>query len=57
MKGAQKVTELQKTLDKAYRLASAIQVSGDSVDLMAAVRECIRHAFKMSEPTSGKDGD
>ena len=30
------MTELQKEIDQAFKLLSAIQVSGDGVDVMAA---------------------
>ena len=42
------MTELQKEIDQAFRLVSAIPVSGDGVDVMAAVREHLRTAHRMA---------
>lgn len=43
------MTDLQKELDQAFSLISAIPVSGEGVELMAAAREKLRKAFKMAE--------
>lgn len=51
------MTELQKEIDQAFKLASAIQVSGDAVDVMAAVRGHLRAAYGMAgEPEVSEDG-
>lgn len=42
------MNELQKELDQAYKLASALPVSGDGVELMAAVREHLRVAYRLA---------
>lgn len=42
------MTDLQKEIDKAFKLVSAISVSGDVVDVMAAVRNHLRAAFDMA---------
>ena len=42
------MTDLQKEIDQAFKLVSAIPVSGDSVELMAAVREHLRKAFGLA---------
>ena len=43
------MTDLQKQIDQAFKFLSAIPVSGDGVELMAAVREHLRKAFKLAE--------
>lgn len=53
------MTELQKELDKAFAILSTIPVSGDNVDRMMMVRECLRKAFKLAGPEeteAQKDG-
>ena len=47
------MTELQQTLSAIFDLLSAIPVKGDSVEIMAAVREHLRNAYK----TAGKESD
>lgn len=42
------MNDLQKELDQAYKLASALPVSGDGVELMAAVREHLRAAYRLA---------
>lgn len=41
--------ELRNELKAAYDMASAIPVTGDSVELMAAAKEHLRRAFKLAE--------
>lgn len=38
--------EIKKELNNAYRMLSAIPVSGDAVDVMAAVKACIRGIYQ-----------
>lgn len=40
--------ELQEKLSKAFNLLSAIPVTGDHVEIMAAARELLREAHKMA---------
>lgn len=40
--------ELQKEIDQAFKLLSAVPVSGDAVDMMAAARNHLRAAYKLS---------
>lgn len=40
------MNEIQKKIEKAYRLVSAIGVSGDAVDVMAAARCRLKEAFE-----------
>ena len=40
--------EIQKAVDLAYKLLSAIPVTGDGVEVMAAAREHLRAAFKLA---------
>lgn len=43
------MNELQKTINKAFDLISAIPVSGDGVEVMAAAKDALRQAYKMAE--------
>ena len=49
------MTDLQKELDRTFACLSAIPVSGDGVEIMAAAREHLRNAFKLAEPEKGED--
>lgn len=44
------MTELQKEIDQAFACISAIPVSGDGVEIMAAAREHLREAFRLAQP-------
>ena len=44
------MTELQKEIDRAFACLSAVPVSGDGVEIMAAAREHLRKAFKLAQP-------
>ncbi len=44
------MTELQKELDRAFKLISAICVSGETVEVMAAARESLRRAYQLAAP-------
>lgn len=48
-------TELQKAIDQAFACVSAIPVSGDGVEIMAAAREHLRNAFKLAQPEKEAD--
>lgn len=51
------MTDLQKEIDQAFKLASAVPVNGDAVDIMAEVRNHLRTAYKLAtEPEESKDG-
>ena len=43
------MTKLQEELGLAFKIISAIPVSGDGVEAMAAAREHLRNAFKLAE--------
>lgn len=43
------MTNVQKKLDNAFRLLSAIPVHGDNVDIMARVRDLLREAYREME--------
>ena len=49
------MTDLQKELDRAFACLSAIPVSGDGVEIMAAAREHLRKALKLADPEKGED--
>lgn len=55
------MNDLQKELNTVWNLLAGIPVSGDVVDVMAAVRGGLRRAFKLAEkddtnkPTEGDD--
>lgn len=42
------MTDLQKEIEKAFQVISAIPVSGDMVEVMALAREHLRKAFDMA---------
>ena len=44
------MSELEKEIDRASACLSAIPVSGDNVEIMAAAREHLRRAFKLAQP-------
>ena len=50
------MTELQKEIDQAFKLVSAIQVSGDAVDVMAMVRGHLRAAYGSRRGGGGNRG-
>lgn len=43
------MNKIQETLNDAYRMLSIIQVSGEAVDVMAAVRSKIKAAYKLAD--------
>ena len=43
------MNDIQKTLNDAYRMLSIIQVSGEAVDVMAAVRAKLKEAYKLAD--------
>lgn len=50
------MNEIQKRLDKAFSLISAIPVSGDAVEIMAMAREHLRSAYNLAGEGGCKDG-
>ena len=42
------MSDLQKEINSAYTVLAAIPVSGDHVEVMAAVREHLRRAYKLA---------
>lgn len=51
------MTEIQKEIKEAFELVSAILVSGDAVDVMAAARNHLRTAYGMAKSEEAeKDG-
>lgn len=49
------MTNVQREIDEAFRLLSAIFVSGDGVELMAAAKKHLRRAFEFSKPVQEED--
>ena len=43
------MNKIQETLNDAYKMLSIIQVSGEAVDVMAAVRAKLKEAYKLAE--------
>ena len=43
------MTDIQKEIDQAFKLLSAIPVSGDYVEIMAAAKEHTRKAYQLAE--------
>lgn len=50
------MTNLHEELKQAYAFLSAIPVSGDHVEIMAAAREHLRKAFKLAEKGEDNGG-
>ena len=47
--------DIQKEIDEAYKIISALQASGDTVDLIAGVRSHLRKAYKLAaEPSDAE---
>ena len=44
------MSELQKEINEAFIMISAIHVTGDNVDRMAMAREHLRNAYKLAAP-------
>lgn len=51
------MTGVQKELENAMRILSAIPVSGDSVDFMAAARQRLRKAIELCKQISEEGSD
>lgn len=49
------MNEIQKEINNAYKMLSALFVSGDQVDVVAAVKLSLRRAFQMAKDEQGKD--
>lgn len=43
------MNEVQKEINNAYKMLSAAIVSGDQVDIIAAVKMSLRHAFALAK--------
>lgn len=52
------MNEVQKEINNAYKILSAISVNGDAVDAVAACKMSLRCAFKKAEdkPEEDKEG-
>lgn len=50
------MNELQKELNGALRLISALSVSGDAVEIVAAAKQKLRRALELSKPASDMEG-
>lgn len=48
--------ELKKELDIVFKLISAVPVTGEGVDVMAAARDHLRTAYKLLEQEVEHDG-
>ena len=42
------MTPTQKEIDEAYKLVSALQASGDTVDIIASARAHLRKAYELA---------
>ena len=47
------MTDIQKELDFAFSLISAIPVKGDSVEVMASAKEHLRQAYRIAGEKDG----
>ena len=50
------IAELRGSLDETFKIISAIPVTGDGVELMAAAREHLRRAYVLTESKEAEDG-
>lgn len=54
------MNEVQKEINNAYVILSAVSVSGDAVDAVAACKTALRCAFRKAEdrpPEQGETGE
>ena len=51
MSEKKELTPVQKEIDETYKLVSALQASGDTVDIIASARVHLRKAYDLA----GKD--
>lgn len=49
---SEKKKDLKTELDTAFKLISALSVSGDTVDVVAAIRDHLREAYRLTEDKS-----
>ena len=49
IRGTNVKEEIRKDLEDVFTLLSSIPVRGDGVDIMAGVREKLRHAYKLAK--------
>ena len=49
------MNEIQKEINNAYKMLSSLLVSGDQVDVVAAVKLSLRRAFQMAKDEAQKD--
>lgn len=49
--------EAQEHIQKALQMLSALSVSGDAVDVMAAVKAHLREAYQLIEPKKETEGN
>lgn len=49
------MNEIQKEINNAYKMLSYLFVSGDQVDVVAAVKLSLRRAFQMAKDEAQKD--
>lgn len=50
------MSEVQKKINEAFKLLTAIPVSGDQVELMAAAKESLRQAYQLASTEDRDDG-
>lgn len=50
------MTGVQNELERAMQILSAIPVSGDGVDFMAAAKQCLRRAVELCKSAPQEDG-
>ena len=48
---------IRKEINEAYKMLSAIPVSGEGVDLMALAREHLRRAYQLTDETNDEEGE
>ena len=48
------MNEIQEEINNAYKMLSSLLVSGDQVDVVAAVKLSLRRAFQMAKDEQGR---
>lgn len=52
---SEKKTDLKTEIDAAFKLVSAVSVSGDVVDIVAKIRVHLREAYRLAEAAEKKE--
>lgn len=53
---SEKKADLKTEIDAAFKLVSAVSVSGDVVDIVSKIRAHLREAYRLAEAAEKKEG-